>query len=121
MASEPEPDGISLNGDIDDDTALSPMSSLLVPEIALSDGNFDEKLNQFDGTNGINNFNLTPQENGNKLYKCDVCEKEFKRKAHLRRHYRLHTGKGIRECFETKNSSYKIELLSFKINNCYLF
>lgn len=102
MASDTEPDGISLNDDceIDDDAALSPMSSLLVPEIALSDGNFDETNEDFEESSNqaSNSHSSVVQINGVKLYKCDVCDKAFKRKAHLRRHYRLHTGERPYDC-----------------------
>lgn len=104
MGSEVDIDDVSMNGDceieFDDDGGgeLSPMSSLLVPEIALYDGNddFDDtnQNDEFDETNGESSSSLLVQvSNGiRSLHKCDVCEKQFKRKAHLRRHYRLHTG-----------------------------
>lgn len=111
MASDPEADGISLNGDCDyddDDAAFSPMSSLLVPEIALSDGNFDdEAIDASDHTidalhingGGSGGGGSDGGDGGDRSYKCDVCAKVFKRKAHLRRHYRLHTGKHFETFF----------------------
>ncbi|KAF8788208.1 Zinc finger and SCAN domain-containing [Argiope bruennichi] len=35
---------------------------------------------------------------GNKLFVCDICEKDFSRKSHLDQHYRMHTGEKPYEC-----------------------
>jgi len=62
-------------------------------EPSAEEGQSPEKFTQDTVLDEINHEITSRQTSGRRPYRCDTCDKSFKKSSHLKQHIRSHTGK----------------------------
>ncbi|KAK2145274.1 hypothetical protein LSH36_690g00008 [Paralvinella palmiformis] len=73
-------------------------------EPSAEEGQSPEKFTQDTVLDEINHEITSRQTSGRRPYRCDTCDKSFKKSSHLKQHIRSHTGEKPFKCFTCSRS-----------------